>query len=717
MPSSVFSGSDLRRAALAVAASWAAASSAGAQSTPAAYADAAMSWLGRETTPGFERVLTDAVAARYSGWARDRFGNLVKHVGSGAPRRVVACAADDAGYAVSEIRDDGYVRVQTAGNARRTPLWDQFHEGQRVLVLTTVGSEAHGVPGVFGVRSTHLWRRRNPAEPPHTVDDLWLDVGARSRAEVEKLGITMLAPVVRDWPGWRYAGHVAGPDAAGRAGCAAVASAAQARATTSGETIFVLAASSSFGLQGLTGAIGAAGSVDTVVLLDGDRMRAGAAGVTLHAVATPWAPLPELRAGVVTTVSLPVRYAGTLVESVADADVAALDAAVARAAGVATQPPAPIAPLPRLTTPQRLFGAGADSLSRVADLLGRFTDLYAVSGHEPPVRDALLAAMPAWARNAATVDSAGDVVLALGPDRDTTAFVAHMDEIGFEVTHIAGDGTVSLRMRGGGYLSLWEGQTALLHRAAHRQAARVTTDRCAATQTTALAGVFVPRDSAALARGATHQPTELTAWFGLDSAQLVAEGVAPGSAVTSYKCSTRLARVRFSARSIDDRAGTISLLAALDAIDPAKLTHKVIFAWSVREETGLEGARVLAERFRSSAHRVYAVDTFVSSDSPLDNPRFALTPIGLGAVVRGLDNSSATSPDEIARVVDAARAARIPIQVGTTNGGNDGAQLARWGVADVPISWPLRYSHSPAEVIDLNDIRALVRLVAALAQR
>jgi len=33
----------------------------------------------------------------------------------------------------------------------------------------------------------------------------------------------------------------------------------------------------------------------------------------------------------------------------------------------------------------------------------------------------------------------------------------------------------------------------------------------------------------------------------------------------------------------------------------------------------------------------------------------------------------------------------------------------------VGVSWPLRYSHSPAEVIDLRDMRSLARLVTALA--
>jgi putative aminopeptidase FrvX len=157
------------------------------------------------------------------------------------------------------------------------------------------------------------------------------------------------------------------------------------------------------------------------------------------------------------------------------------------------------------------------------------------------------------------------------------------------------------------------------------------------------------------------------------------------------------------------------MILALGDITPARLTHKVIFVWSVREETGLDGARAAAAALGPSVQRVHAVDTFVSADSPLETGRFAVAPIGGGAVVRALDNSSVAPPDEIERVERVARSARIPLQIGTTNGGNDGSAFTREGAVDVPISWPLRYSHSPAELVDLRDLRSLARLVAALA--
>jgi putative aminopeptidase FrvX len=42
--------------------------------------------------------------------------------------------------------------------------------------------------------------------------------------------------------------------------------------------------------------------------------------------------------------------------------------------------------------------------------------------------------------------------------------------------------------------------------------------------------------------------------------------------------------------------------------------------------------------------------------------------------------------------------------------------FAPWGVPDVAMGWPLRYSHSPAEVIDLRDVVSLGDLVQAVAE-
>ena len=103
-----------------------------------------VSWINLDAPPGREYLATDAILRSLKGWKRDQLGNLILRKGSGSPRRVVACALDRPGFAVTEITDDGYLRLREAGAIRQHALWVQFHEGQRIKVLTRGGA----VPGV-----------------------------------------------------------------------------------------------------------------------------------------------------------------------------------------------------------------------------------------------------------------------------------------------------------------------------------------------------------------------------------------------------------------------------------------------------------------------------------------------------------------------------------------------------------------------------------------
>ena len=649
-------------------------------------------WIALDAPPGWEHIATDILMKTMPGWTRDSSGNLLMRKGSGSPRRVVACAMDRPGFAVTEITDAGYLRIREAGAGRSHPLWIQFHEGQRIRVITRQGS----VPGVAIVKSTHLQRVRTPG-PPTALDDMWLDVGASSKTDVRRMGIQLLDPVVRDLPAWTYADYVAGPNAAVRVGCAAVAATAQ-KEVTSGETIFLLTTLRSFGHDGLEAALNKLGKIDEMTLVDraGEGPDSADSGVVARRVDKP-AYLPatsEITA--LQMLSPRARFAGSLVESVKLEDANALRREVERAAGViGPQRQWPIVP------PTHRFSTPADSYLATANLLKTLADVPGVSGHEGEIRAAILRALPTWAKQLAVTDPEGNLILEIGPENDPVMFIAHQDEVGFEITSINNDGTVSLRNRGGLYPSLWEGQPALIH-----------FDRTAneTGQHRTLSGVFVPRDAAT-----TKQPDALTAWFGVDAQELKRLGVNSGQSVTAYKSAIRIGSTRFTARALDDRAGSTALLLAAARINPALLKHKVILAWSTREETGLEGAIAMAKRYGAKVKRVFSVDTFVSSDSPIETTRFAFAPLGEGAVIRGLDNSAVVSPAETDRIRRIARLGEIPLQVGATNGGTDGSDFVRYGAIHASLSWPGRYSHSPVEVLDLRDLEALADLIHALA--
>jgi putative aminopeptidase FrvX len=195
----------------------------------------------------------------------------------------------------------------------------------------------------------------------------------------------------------------------------------------------------------------------------------------------------------------------------------------------------------------------------------------------------------------------------------------------------------------------------------------------------------------------------------------VARGARVGLSLTSYKRADRLLGSRITGRASDDRTGSTALLFAIRRINPDSLAHKVIFVWSVQEEGGLNGARFFGDRHGVNLRRVYSVDTFVSSDTPKESPHFAFAPLGSGAVLRGLDNGSLVPRAERDRIVRIARARGIPLQVGTTFGGTDGSAIQVWGPVNIGLSWPGRYSHGPAEVLDLRDVDSLIRLIVAVA--
>ena len=159
----------------------------------------------------------------------------------------------------------------------------------------------------------------------------------------------------------------------------------------------------------------------------------------------------------------------------------------------------------------------------------------------------------------------------------------------------------------------------------------------------------------------------------------------------------------------------LNTLLALARIDPWLLERRVTFAWVVEEEVGLYGSVALAGSM-PDIDRVHAVDTFVSSDDPFPEKGFALTPLGNGPVLRAMDNSYLADRATIDYVRGVATRHGIATQMGFTGGGNDGTAFIANGATNLPLSWPGRSSHSPAEVMDLRDLEGLVDLIVALVE-
>lgn len=689
---------------------------AGAQDVDALAAIA--SWTTVDVVTGYETRTAGDLAAAMPGWTADHWGNLVRVVGSGSPRRIVACALDRPGLSASQITDDGYLRVHRIGRGSDHPLWDQAFEAQQVRVLTRSGP----VSGVVARSNGHFAAQHRGETDVVGADDLWVDVGATSAEDVAALGIGLLDPIVRHLPAWPMEGGLAGPEAGRMAGCAAAATLAEAAGrgvAPSGETHFLLSAQQGFGWVGLSSYIARGGPFDGVVVLAPGAPDAAVEDRAADSFGSMGAVLVDAGVESVRWIAPRVTSPGAHLESVTASEVNRIleDAA----GGVGMPPPSPAR---WVEAPERAafrVGHFDASVADAADLLTDLVEMHGVPGHEWAVRRYVLESLPDWARGAAVVDDIGNIWVEAGPERDTTVFMAHIDEVGYEVTSIGADGVLELRRLGGAVSSAWEGQTALLHfdppgsPSTRTAEGRDTSERWKAQSLGAeapapLRGVFLTRDEAE-----QKGPPPERVYFGMNADELRGRGVEIGMQVTSHKEGLRMGRHRFVARALDDRAGTTALLRAVRTIDPGALAGKVIFAFSVHEEGGLRGAAAMARRFGRSTVRIYSIDTFVSSDTPLESPHFAYAPLGAGPVLRATENSGVSPDRERARVFAAAERAGIGIQMGLTQGGTDGTRFTFYGAPNQGLSWPGRYSHSPGEVLDLRDLVRLTDLIVAVA--
>jgi putative aminopeptidase len=360
------------------------------------------------------------------------------------------------------------------------------------------------------------------------------------------------------------------------------------------------------------------------------------------------------------------------------------------------------------------IGGGLGSGGGLSDIEA-LTKAYGASGHEEAVRKVVMNRLPEWAQKKVTTDGAGNLVLHIGDEKSDEktpriAFVAHMDEIGYEVKKIEDDGRLQVDVLGGGYTQYFLGHVVLVHKKEGNKVGGVLE---------LPAGWDKPGFEWPSGPRSMDEPAHV--YVGTKTKEETAKlGIAEGDFVTIPKEYWPLLGTRANARSFDDRVGCAALIEAVRVIGPELPGRDVTFVWSTEEEVGLKGAAAFADEAAKEGRTpdfVFAVDTFVSSDSPLESKRFADAELGKGFVVRAVDNSNIVPVEYVDRVVALAKENGIPVQYGVTGGGNDGSVFVRNGSVDVALGWPLRYSHSPAEVIDTKDLDALGKIVAVLARQ
>ncbi len=694
--------------------------------------------------PGYEQELTARIRADLKGLTSrtDNLGNVYVSVGSGAPHRLIVTAIDEPGYIVSGITPDGFLRLQRLPQAPPNAVFDLLHAAQPAWVITHDGKK---VSGVFAGLSVHLQPLRLNAPKMGHPDEIYVDIGATNAGEVRAAGVDILDAVVLQRSRAFVANGSAGPAVGDRLGCEELVDLARRikESKKNGTTTIAFVTQQWTGGRGLNRILEEVRPDEMVYI---GRIVPGNAAEA-KSPASNLLPGSGVLLGV-KDAALPLDGLNAELQAIARKKQVALTV-------VGTQPPRIASYAKANSFPERFAMVGiptrwpvtpaeyaswadASSLNRLVEayldipkpsggslgggsggghtlsVLEALAEVYGASGHEENVRKVVLNRLDLRVQKNAVADTAGNLILHLGdakPEAKTPKilFVAHMDEIGYEVKSIEPDGRLLADVLGGGYTEYFLGHVVLVHKS---------------DGTTAGGVLELPdgwdRPGFEWPHGPRGMEDPAHVYVGTRSAEETRKlGIKAGDWITIPKKYRPLRGNRADARSFDDRVGCAALIEAVRMLGTDLPGRDVTFVWSTEEEVGLKGAAALAERLAKEGKTpdfVFAIDTFVSSDSPLESKRFADAEIGKAFVIRAVDNSNITPREYVDRVIKLARENNIPVQYGVTGGGNDGAVFQRYGAVDIPLGWPLRYSHSPGEVIDTRDFDALAKIIAVLAK-
>ena len=167
---------------------------------------------------------------------------------------------------------------------------------------------------------------------------------------------------------------------------------------------------------------------------------------------------------------------------------------------------------------------------------------------------------------------------------------------------------------------------------------------------------------------------------------------------------------RICSPALDDRCGIAAILYALSQLDAETLPCSVSVLFSAQEELGERGAKIAAYTIQPDI--ALAVD--VSFGRANEEAPEKCGSLGGGAMIGISPSLSAEVSRDLKNVAETEQIPWQPeVMAGTTGTNADQFSVNRGGVKACTVSIPLRYMHTPAEVIALSDVTATGDLLAA----
>ena len=337
------------------------------------------------------------------------------------------------------------------------------------------------------------------------------------------------------------------------------------------------------------------------------------------------------------------------------------------------------------------------------DFLKQLVETPSPSGYEHEVQKLVRERIRPWCDEVRT-DVMGNVFGIRNPGGKPRIMLAgHCDQIGFIVQYITKEGFLHLEPIGG-----------VDPVVATAQRVSIMTQRGLVAGVIGRKAIHLMDDED---RKKVPKIHELYVDIGATSEEDARKRVSIGDAGVFLQPYIELANERVVSMAFDNKMGTWIVTETLRLLHGREFSACVIGVSTVQEEIGLRGAT--ASAFSSEADVGIALDVAHGTDTPgIDKRKAGDFHVGKGPMIyRGAN----VNPRVFDLLVAAAEEEKIPCQVASAARGTgtdaNVMQLSRGGMATGLLSVPLRYMHTPNELLSLSDLEATARLLAAFCAK
>jgi putative aminopeptidase FrvX len=328
-------------------------------------------------------------------------------------------------------------------------------------------------------------------------------------------------------------------------------------------------------------------------------------------------------------------------------------------------------------------------------LLSKLVEAPSISGSEQSVMEIISKELKPYV-DEIRVDKIGNLIARKGKGSPKILLAAHMDQLGLMVKYIDKQGFIYFETIGGWDERVLPGMKVHVH----GSKGPVT-------------GVIGTKPVHLQEKDEQKVPYKLKELFidiGANGREDVERaGVSIGDFITRSGEVSKMLGTKATGAGFDNRVGCAVLIETVKRLKGFKGT--VYAAGTVQEEIGLIGVR--GTIFGLEPDVVLALDTNIAGDTPEVKPIESNLQLGKGVTVDLKDAISITNPKVKKWITETAKQAKMRIQFNVMSGGATDASIApmiREGVPGACLAVPVRYVHTPVEVVDVNDMEATVKL-------